>query len=120
MFADDAIDRGQSDAGAFEILSTVETLKDAKKFICVSHAKADAVVADVNGALAVDLRLADFDDWLRARARVLNGVGNEVAEDSLHQPRIAFDERQFAHAPIDVPLAGFGLKIGDHFADNRL
>src|SRR5207302_388055 len=45
VFADDALDGGQADAGAFEVLRAMEALKHAEQFVGVAHVEPDAVVA---------------------------------------------------------------------------
>ena len=56
MLADDAVHRGQPDAGALELLGPMEALEHAKQLVGVFHVEANAVVADEDGGVAVGLR----------------------------------------------------------------
>src|ERR1035437_8806820 len=58
VLAHDPVHGGQPDAGALEVLGPMEALEYAEQFVGVFHIKADAVVADEDGAVAVLLAVA--------------------------------------------------------------
>jgi hypothetical protein len=62
MAADDTLDIGQSNAGAFELVGVVQPLKNAKQLIGVLHIEAHAIIADKKDLFAVVPGMAaDFD-----------------------------------------------------------
>ena len=61
MAGDNALDKCQPHAGAFELVSAMQTLENAKEFVGVLHVKADAIVFDEEDLLAGRLlKAADF------------------------------------------------------------
>ena len=91
---DDALDQCKADAGAFEFLNTVQTLKHLKQLVCVVHVEAGAVVPDrVNDLRPFD-HPGDVDDRFRPQRRKLDRVAEEVAKDLADQSSIAMDGGQ--------------------------
>jgi hypothetical protein len=65
-----ALNRRQSNAGAFKFIRVVQALKHAKQFIYVLHIKARSVVPyKYDQVISVSLGASDLDLSLRARAR---------------------------------------------------
>jgi hypothetical protein len=63
---DDPAHIGQPNPGTFKFIGPVQTLKDAKKFVGITHIKTGSVVADKENGLAALARLtADFNFGLR-------------------------------------------------------
>jgi hypothetical protein len=80
----DALNRRQSDAGAFKFIRLVQALKHAKQFIYVLHIKAHSVVPyEYYQFISVSLGASDFDLGLRAGAREFNRIGNKIHQ---HKP----------------------------------
>jgi hypothetical protein len=52
---DDALDDGQTHAGALEILQAVQPLEHAEQLIGIFHVEAGAIVTDEENLLAADL-----------------------------------------------------------------
>src|SRR6185436_584249 len=74
MPAHDAIHRCQADPCSFELLLSMQPLKNAEQFVGIFHIEPDTVVADINGCLAVASISADFNLSLRTRASIFNGI----------------------------------------------
>jgi hypothetical protein len=76
-----ALNRSQSNAGAFKGVRIVQALKYSKQFIHVLHIKAHPVVPnEYYQVIGVSVGAADLDFGLRARAREFNRIGNKVGE----------------------------------------
>jgi hypothetical protein len=74
-----ALNRSQSNAGAFKCTRIVQALKHSKQFIHVLHIKAHPIVPnEYYQVIAVSVGAADLDFGLRARAREFNRIGNKV------------------------------------------
>src|SRR5437588_5867355 len=86
---DDALDGGEADARAFELVAAVETLERAEQLSGVSHVEARAIVADEVNGLAL-LALPTESDLRRVALRCeLPGVAQKVREHDLQQALVA-------------------------------
>src|SRR2546422_1673359 len=105
---DDALYQGEPHPDAFELVSRVQALKYAKQPAGVPHVEARAVVPYVIDALAVVIAGADLDQGVRAMARELEGVADEMREDLPQQPAVAQGGRDgrdfYLHSPVRVGL----------------
>jgi hypothetical protein len=89
----DALNRRQSNAGAFKFIRVVQSLKHAKQFTYVLHIKAHSVVPyEYYQFISVSLGASDFDLGLDARACEFNGIGDKI------------DERKLQHRTISVKI----------------
>src|SRR4051794_23729648 len=84
VLADDAIDSGEADAGAFELVGTVETLENTEKFIGVFHVETNTVIANEDCGVPVELDGTDFDNGDATGAGVFDSVGQQIGEDLFH------------------------------------
>src|SRR5665213_3595661 len=86
----------QSDAGSLVFLCAVETLKNAKQLVRVSHVEARSVVAHEIGLVPTLPLTADFNHRQVALARVFERIGNEVDPNLPQQSGVSLARRQFA------------------------
>ena len=105
MLLDDSLYCRQAYSGTLEIFSPVKSLKDSEQLVGVLHAEADTVIADKDGGISIVLDLSDLDDSKRARARVLERVGDQVLKYLLKQRGITFGEWQVGNFPLRSPAA---------------
>jgi len=76
---DDPSDIRQTDAGAFELVVSVEALKDAEEFVDVLHIEANSIVSNIQRDLSGgQLQCPDLDVRLGSRRRELDGIGDKV------------------------------------------
>src|SRR5919108_4536467 len=85
---DDALDRGEPDARARELVGRVQPLKRAEQLGRVGHIEAGAVVAYVKRPPPVVCRDADVHMRGRALARELPGIAEQVLQHDAQQSRI--------------------------------
>src|SRR5260370_7962272 len=76
----DSLHDRQTDAGALELLGAVEPLEDAVQLVGVFHLESRTVVPDEVRQLPRAAGTADLDRRLRARARELPAVADEVRQ----------------------------------------
>ena len=109
MLLNNALHRGQADAGALEILGAVKPLEDTEQLIGIFHAEADAIVANENSRIPVFFDLADFDDGAGTGTGELKGVGHQILKNLLDQDRVAFNKRKVRDNPFHLPA--FTLRL---------
>jgi len=74
-----ALNRSQSNAGAFKCIRIVQALKHSKQFIHVLHIKAHSIVPnEYYQPVFASVGAPDLDFRLRACAREFNRIGNKV------------------------------------------
>src|SRR5581483_11779182 len=101
---DDLLDDGEAHAGAAaELVAIVQALEQAEHPLAVLRVDADAVVADVERRRRAAAVAADLDDRPRLVV-VLDGVGDQVAEELGHAHAIAAQLRQRLQAQVDTLL----------------
>ena len=100
--AHDAPNRSQADAGAREIVRTVQALEHAEQPVCEAHVEAGAVVAHGE---RVGLARAPFerDQRLRRLGAVFPGVAQQVFDHDAQQRRVA--QRQHGWLDVDLHFA---------------
>src|SRR5207248_11524477 len=86
---DDASDGGETDAGALEVGSGMQSLEHAEQLIRVLHVEAGAVVPDHEGPAAVRFDRGELDPRLRLFRGVLPAVPQQVIEGHAQQARVA-------------------------------
>ena len=83
----DALNEGQADTGAFELINIVQALKDAKQFMAVLHVESDAVVAYVIFMLVAMLPAADLDSGVLLPTREFERIRNQMVKHlAYHRP----------------------------------
>src|SRR6266851_437729 len=81
----DTVDNRQSDAGPFELIGAVESLKGTKQLFGLLQVEARAVVPHAIHGF-IDLTPAeDLDDRLLLASCELEGVGEQIGEGLLQQ-----------------------------------
>src|SRR5207302_4166903 len=110
VLADDAIDRGEADTGAFELLGAMQALKYAEQFVGIFHVEPDTIVANEDGRIAIVLNAADLDKGDRAWTSIFDGVGEQVGENDFHEAGITGKSWQRQDAPIDLAAFGFAFE----------
>src|SRR2546426_9687670 len=86
---DDAPDGGETDAGALEVGSGMQSLEYAEQLIRILHVEAGAVVPDHEGPAAVRFDRGELDPRLRLLRGVLPAVPEQIVEDHAQQARVA-------------------------------
>src|SRR5215813_1653171 len=87
---DDTLHGGEPDSGALEHFGAVEPLEHAEQLRYVPHIEPDAIVPhEDDDLLLIAVGAADLDLGLRARARELDGVGEEIDEDEPQHRAVA-------------------------------
>jgi hypothetical protein len=82
MPVNDAANISQADAGAVEFIGSMESLKDSKELVGISHIKSYPVIAYKHHCfLLARLAASDFDGGLRSRAGKFNGIADEIHKD---------------------------------------
>ncbi len=110
---DHALNNGQSDASALELVRPVQALENAEELVGVAHIESGAVVADEIDGFRSPLA-ADFDFGLiPARAGVFEGVGDEIGPSLPQQGGIAPAGREIADPDGYDPLRLLGLHIDE-------
>src|SRR5690348_13814619 len=107
MFADNSIHGSETDSSAFEFFCAMEALENPEEFIHIFHVEADAIITNEDGVPAISFGRAHLDDGFLTGPGVLNGVGEEIGKDLLHQAGIALDRGQLAYVPLDVAPFSF-------------
>jgi hypothetical protein len=121
MARDYATNIRQANAGSLEDFAGMEAPKDAKEFVCVSIFEADPVVPDENHHLVVAfLSLANLDFGQLARARVLNGVREEIDQDLAKHGTIGLDLWEACDRPADLAILSLVAQFADRFLDQGL
>ena len=108
---------GQSNACAFKVFSTVQTLKHSEQFVHILHVETNAVITNEDGQLIVDLNLPHFNQGFVARSGVFDGVGEQIGEHLPHQTGITRHGRQIAYSPFDLSALRLQHDSGHRFID---
>jgi hypothetical protein len=75
----DALNRCESDAGAFEFVRPVQTLKHTNQFVYILHIKTHAIVPnEYYQLICVPVGASDLDFCTQARASEFDGIRNKV------------------------------------------
>ena len=80
MPMDDALDRRQPDACAFEFTDAMEALERSEQFIDIGHIEPRAIVTDEKAALAVFRLFSKGDRSLFTLRGELPGISDQVAK----------------------------------------
>src|SRR5438046_1018118 len=118
----------QSDSGALELATTMETLENGKNFVGVFFLEADSVVLDgefaefVDGlgfAAAAKIPLenlgVDFHDGLGTGGLKFESVADEILQKLAHLERIGLDDRKRPDFHFSFGLFDSNLQIGENF-----
>jgi hypothetical protein len=87
----DSLHDREANAGAGEVLVSVEALEDSEEFVRVSHVEPDSIVRDVKHDAVRLARRPNANARIRFLARVLYGVGYEVGPNLTQQGAITDD-----------------------------
>ena len=103
-----ALDRGQSNPGALELVLSMKSLEDAEQLVGVFHVKTNAVVSnEEHGVGAVLVGASDVNVSLHACAGELYGIPNDIDESQSQHWAISVADRQRINLPDDAtPLRG--------------
>jgi len=94
VFGDDAHDDGEPDAGAGELIHTVQPLEYSEQLVVILHVETHAVVADrIHGVVGV-FSPCDLDPRRGGAAAVFHRVADEVYPDLFQERRVAQARRQ--------------------------
>src|ERR1700733_11516487 len=93
----DAVNDGEPDAGAPELLGAMQSLKYAKELFRVLHVEPDPVVAHGIVIFRAGFAAADLDERPLHLAAVLDRIGDEIGPYLAQQPPIAAGGRKRPH-----------------------
>ena len=109
---DDALDVGQADARALELVVAVQALEYAEQFVSITRIEPRAVVANGDYRLASPAGgAADSDDCMGAGGGKLHGVGEQIDQHQAQQGPVGPHRRQRADFPDDASCPRLCLKI---------
>src|SRR6266545_7856263 len=109
---DDAADRREADAGAFELRRGVQSLEHAEQLVRVLHVEAGAVVPNQERVRSVHFDGSEFDPRPRLLRRVLPAVAEEVLEGHPQQARISPRREPRGNGEFRLPCRRGPLKLG--------
>jgi len=98
---------GQTDAGARNLVLSVQTLEHAEDAVVVLHVEALSVVGDAQVNLIVLLNGRDPDVRWPVGGRELQGVVQQVAQDHGQAPGVGHHQQAGCHLDSQTPLAPF-------------
>src|SRR5262249_33496527 len=87
---DDALNRGEPDARALEVVLRVKPLKDVEQLRGVGHVEAGAVVVDEVYGLSALVCRAELDACAPALSRELPRIAEQVVHDRAEQRGVPF------------------------------
>src|SRR5579863_3777420 len=100
MALNDAPYNCQPNAGAFKLLSAVQSLKYAKQFVRILHVETTSVIPHKHShKFAVTGLTTNHNPRALATARVLHGIREEIDDHLMQQRLIPIDPGQFANLP---------------------
>ena len=103
MAANDTLDDGKSDAGAFKFVYPMKTLEHAEELAGILHVKTDAVIFHkVNGLVSVDVP-PYFNSGCRFGAAKLDGIGQQVRKNLTQHRNVSPGGRERADVDLRVP-----------------
>src|SRR5258708_5811609 len=115
---EDALDGGQADAVALELVRVVQPLERLEQFVRVGGIETGAVVADEVNRPAALLPGAEFDSRRGVPLRVLEGVAEQVLQRDLQQVAVAVGREVRSDDPLDGSLRiRGGQAVGDFAGD---
>src|ERR1051326_6887594 len=85
MAKNNSTDIGETDACAFKIRSSMETLKHAEKFMGVAHIEADSIIADKDNLFGVSLYVPYFNASLLTCSGVFERIADKIDENLAEQ-----------------------------------
>src|SRR5438552_786939 len=97
----DAPDIGQTNAGAFKLVRTVEALEDAEQLVDVTHIKPDTVITDEESDFVSGGIGANFNSCHRAGPGIFEGVVDEVEEHLAKHIQVGVHLGEVANGPFD-------------------
>src|SRR5947207_7809261 len=103
----------KANAGAFKLRRRVQAVEGLKEVLRVLTVKADAVVGKAEDPLRRGFTATDCDFSARTRARVLERVGYEIADDQAEHRRITRNRGERAARPADIAAFGFKGATGN-------
>src|SRR5712692_912644 len=109
---DDAPDGGQTDAGALEVSSGMQSLEYPEQLIRILHVEAGAVVPDHEGPAAVRFDRGELDPRLRLLRGVLPAVPQQIVEGHAQQPCVASRPEPRGDREFHLSFRGRPLQIG--------
>jgi hypothetical protein len=95
MFADDPIHDGQTDAGALEHRSTVESFEYTEKLVLEARIEPHSIVANEDRGLTIFGLCSDGKDRDFSWPGVFERVRQQVVKHDVHQRHVAFGDRQW-------------------------
>jgi len=121
---DDPLYDGKAHTGTLVVSGAVQTLKDAKELVDVTHVKADTVVFDEIGTftwvLAVDLvPVADLDQRYIPSAGILERIFEQVKKHLLEQGRVALARGKLADRYLHVPTFLFVAQVVEYLLHKK-
>src|SRR5580692_3222411 len=84
MLLHDALHRGQTDSGPFEVLGAMQALEDPEQLVDVLHVETDAIVPDREYELPIALPVADPNDGRSAGPGKLERIRQQILKNLLH------------------------------------
>jgi hypothetical protein len=99
----DALNRCESDAGAFEFVRPVQPLKHSKQFVCILHLKTHSIVPNEYYELIfVSVGASDLDFCSQARACEFDGIRNKVDQHNSQHRTVSVEIGQCPDLPHNV------------------
>ena len=121
MPGDNAAHGGQPDAGTFEFIRAVQTLKHTEQSSGIGHVEANPVVADKNHRFGGPAgQRPDLDSRLLQRPGELQGVGDQVGQNDPQHGHISSNRGQVVDAPLNGPTGSIRLEFLDDVAHQAL
>ena len=113
MAVNDAADVGEANAGAFELVFSMEALKDTEELVGISHVKSDSVVGDRKNEFGLGGLGSDFNNGGLPAGAVFDRVGDKIDPHEAKHGGIALDDGQRGDAPDDIAETFVSFKIAD-------
>src|SRR3989442_1183482 len=99
----DTLNRGQADAGAGELRSSMERLERGEKLLSISGIEPHAVIAYEKSAAVILPAQAELDSATRPPDRRLPGIAEQILEDDAEQTRVTVSGHLRLNDELDVP-----------------
>src|SRR4029077_14491589 len=91
----------KSDARTFEVLRSMEALKDPEKFVGIPRVKSNSIVANKHNCFVPHFFRADLDDRRGTPTGKFQSICKEVCENNFDEAGIAHHIRKRADPPFD-------------------
>src|SRR6266436_3434911 len=83
VVGDEPLHNCQTDAGAWELRITMQTLKRDEELVGVLHRESRAIVPNAEGSLVFNGRRCKYDVGFRMLRCVLPGIPQQIVQDNL-------------------------------------